>query len=70
MEKLEFKTNIKCAGCIETVTPYLNQLPGLEKWEVNTQVPEKVLSVTGSLPDLQEQVIQVLKKAGYEAKPI
>jgi len=45
METLKFKTNIKCSGCEATVTPFLNNLAGEFKWQVNTAVPEKTLTV-------------------------
>lgn len=70
METLKFKTNIKCGGCIATVTPHLNALPGLDEWAVDTNVPEKILTVTGSTATLTEEVVETLKKAGYEAELI
>lgn len=70
MEILKFKTNIKCSGCIAAVTPILNQVPEISKWEVDTTAPEKVLTIesTGELP--AQQVIESLRKAGYSAEKI
>ena len=70
MKTLKFKTNIKCGGCIETVTPHLDSVSGLESWSVDTNVPEKVLTVSGTADALTEEVINTLKKAGYEAELI
>jgi len=70
METLKFKTNIKCGGCIATVTPYLDALSGLDKWEVDTNVPEKILTVTAEDQSLKSTVVETLKKAGYEAQLI
>lgn len=70
METLKFKTNIKCGGCIATVTPHLNALPGLDEWAVDTNVPEKILTVSGSTSTLTQEVVETLKKAGYEAELI
>ena len=70
MKTLKFKTNIKCGGCIETVTPHLDHVNGLESWSVDTQVPEKILTVSGKNDDLAEEVINTLKKAGYNAELI
>ncbi len=70
METLKFKTNIKCGGCIATVTPHLDALAGLDKWEVDTSVPEKLLTVTGSTDSLTEKVVETLKNAGYVAELI
>ncbi|GAB3548927.1 heavy-metal-associated domain-containing protein [Spirosoma fluminis] len=65
METLTFKTNIKCAACVATVTPFLNQAVGEGHWRVDTQNPNKVLTVeTGS----EQEVRQALEKAGYKAE--
>jgi len=70
MKTLKFKTNIKCGGCIETVTPHLENVNGLESWSVDTAVPEKILTISGTEDALAEEVIGTLKKAGYEAELI
>ena len=70
METLKFKTNIKCGGCVATVTPYLNKLSDIEKWEVDTQNPDKILTIVGK-PELDgQQVIDTLKDAGYKAEKL
>lgn len=70
METLKFKTNIKCGGCIATVTPHLNQLSEIAKWEVDTQSPDKILTVEGE-GQLDAAVIkETLSKAGYNAEKI
>lgn len=68
METLKFKTNIKCGGCIATVAPFLNEIKSISSWEVDTSSPDKVLTVEGTAG--QEQVIQTLEKAGYNAEKI
>ena len=35
MNTLQFKTNIKCTGCISKVTPILNKKLGEGQWEVD-----------------------------------
>lgn len=70
METLKFKTNIKCAGCIATVTPHLNNLSEISKWEVDTLNPDKILTVEGN-EDLDAEVIKsTLSKAGYVAEKL
>jgi copper chaperone CopZ len=64
----KFKTNIKCSGCVATVTPVLNELVGEENWKVDTQHPDKVLTITGET-DLSE-VRNAVEKAGYKAVSI
>ncbi len=64
MKTLTFKTNIKCGGCIATVTPFLNNVAGIEKWEVDTTNPDKVLTVTGETITA-ESIETAIKQAGY-----
>lgn len=69
MKTLKFKTNVNCGGCIATITPHLNQVKGIVKWNVDTANPQKILTVETS--DLQaEAIVKVLEKAGYKANPI
>ena len=70
METLKFKTNIKCGGCITTVTPALNTLAGLAKWEVDTTNPEKILTVESNGALAANDVISVLRAKGYDAEKI
>jgi copper chaperone len=69
METLKFKTNVNCGGCVATVTPHLNQIQGIGKWNVDTSNPLKVLTVesSGFAPD---KIIEKLKEAGYKAELI
>ncbi|GAB2598477.1 heavy-metal-associated domain-containing protein [Spirosoma areae] len=60
-----FKTNIKCGGCIATVTPFLNEAVGDGHWQVDTQSPDKILTVETSDAALVKQAIE---KAGYKAE--
>lgn len=70
METLKFKTTIKCGGCIATVTPVLNNLDGLQKWEVDTANPDKVLTVEANTNLKADEVISALKTKGYQAELI
>ena len=65
MKTVKFKTNINCGGCIQTVTPFLNELDNLENWKVDTENPEKILEV--ELDDEDEStVIDAVTKAGFK----
>ena len=67
MEILKFKTNIKCGGCIAAVTPFLNKIEQIKKWEVDTQSADKILTVEAE--NISEgEVIAKLKEAGYTAE--
>lgn len=61
---LKFKTNINCRSCVARVQPYLDQVPSIESWTVETGAPDKVLTVTGE--ELTSAVVsQAVKSAGY-----
>ena len=69
MKKYQFKTNIMCGSCIAKVTPYLNANNEIKNWEVDTQNPNKVLTVeTDNLND--EKVREIVQQAGFKAEPI
>jgi copper chaperone len=69
MSILKFKTNIKCSGCIATVTPFLNSLNTINNWEVDTLDPDKILTVQGDDVSAQD-IVSKLKEAGYTAETI
>lgn len=68
MTTLKFKTNIKCGGCIATVTPYLDSLTEISNWEVDIANPDKILKVEAIGPLQPEEIITTLEKAGYSAE--
>lgn len=70
METLKFKTTIKCGGCIATVTPVLDALKGVEKWEVDTSDPDKVLTVEAGSGLRADKIISALKTKGYSAERV
>lgn len=68
-QNLKFKTNIKCGGCITTVSPFLNETAGVKHWEVDTVNKDKILTVEveGISADI---VIEKVQKAGFKAELI
>lgn len=69
METLKFKTNIKCGGCVATVTPSLNAVEGIQSWEVNTANPDKVLTVRAETATAAD-VKRAVEAAGYKAESL
>ena len=65
METLKFKTNIKCSGCIATVTPVLDKTAGKDNWKVDLEDRNKTLTIVTDASD--EQVAAALKEVGYDA---
>lgn len=65
MKIIKFKTTIKCSGCLAKVTPFLNDEPTIEKWDVNINTPEKTLTVESNNGDT-EQVIKAVEKRAFK----
>lgn len=69
MTTLKFKTNINCSSCVAKVTPFLNGNEGIEKWDVDTNNPNKILTV--EVCDLSpEQVMETVKRTGFKIESI
>ena len=69
MKQYQFKTNINCSGCIAKITPYLEANNEIKSWNVDTNNPNKVLTVeTDNLTD--EMIREIVKSAGYNAEKI
>jgi copper chaperone len=68
MKSYKFKTNINCNGCINTVTPYLNQLESAE-WKVDINDKRKILEVHSDQAT-EKEIIDKVKEAGYEIEPL
>jgi copper chaperone CopZ len=67
MKTVQFKTNIKCSGCVATVTPELNKTAGENNWKVDLASPDRILTV--SVEEGKEASIpEAVQKAGYKAE--
>ncbi len=69
MTTLHFKTNIKCDGCIRTVTPYLSGIKEITEWKVDLTSLDRTLTVEG-VEINPAAIINALAKAGYKAEAI
>ena len=69
MESVSFKTNMKCAGCIEKVTPELNDLAGKDHWKVDLQNPNKTLTISSENIRVKE-IMFAVEKAGFTLEKI
>lgn len=70
MKTLKFKTNIKCDGCIATVSPVLNAMSDIDRWDVDISTAEKTLTVEGSDQVEPERIVEELKQVGYSAEKL
>ena len=67
MEKLQFKTNINCGGCIAKVTPFLDGEQRIAQWSVDTANPQKLLTL--ETKDMTADEVQsLLAKAGFKSE--
>lgn len=68
MQTAQFKTTIKCSGCVANATSHLNKAAGENNWEVDVQNPQKVLTVKAEGNINEEEIIKAVKEAGYKAE--
>ncbi len=69
MKTLKLKTNINCSGCVAKVTPSLNKTTGENNWQIDTQNPNKILTIAGEEVNKNE-VIRAVEKAGFKAEEV
>ncbi len=67
METLQFKTNINCGNCIKKVSPFLNKIEEVENWKVDTDNPDKILTISGDELSI-EAVCEAVAAAGFDIK--
>jgi copper chaperone len=69
MQTYNFRTTVKCGGCVATVTPFLDKLQGLKKWSFDLADSQRIL--TAEVEGIQPaQIIDALGQAGYKAEQI
>lgn len=61
------KTTLRCGSCVNKVTPGLDRIAGLDTWSVDTDVPEKRLTVSVTNQDVIADVITAVEQAGFQA---
>lgn len=69
MKSLKFKSNINCSGCLSKVTPILDKEEGIEKWEVDLQHDDRILTVETSQLSAEE-IQNTVNKAGFRSSLI
>ncbi|MFO0812820.1 MAG: copper chaperone [Gemmatales bacterium] len=65
MPTQRFSTNLRCAGCIATIQPLLDATPAITTWSIETESPQKVLSVESREPLSLGQVNAILQATEY-----
>lgn len=68
--KLTLKTNLNCQKCVSSVRPLLDSQSEIRSWNVDTSLPDKLLTIEAS-PELDSAVVvDLVRQAGYIAQPI
>ena len=66
---VKFKTNINCGNCVNSVTPFLNEVDNIDLWKVDTNNPHKILEVQLDNQN-KNTIIEAVKKAGFEIEEL
>ena len=69
---LKYKTNLNCGSCVAAVKPHLDSDASIERWSVDTNDPNKVLTVEGenlSEPEIKRHVADAGFKVLGEVAP-
>ena len=69
-KELKFKTSINCSNCVRSVTGFLDDVKGIDKWNVDTDHPEKILTVEGVDILQKSAVIEAVEDAGFDIQII
>ncbi len=68
-QEYKFKTNINCGGCIKAVSSFLNEEADIQSWEVDTDNPDKVLTVkTNTLSP--HKIMTIVGDAGFDIEEL
>lgn len=67
MKELKFSTNLKCGGCIATITPFMDQEKGIFNWSVDLTNSQRILTVETENISSNE-IVAIMQKAGFQAQ--
>ncbi|MDE0536002.1 heavy-metal-associated domain-containing protein [Tenacibaculum sp. L6] len=68
-KELKFKTNLNCGGCVSKVQADLDSAEGICHWNVDTNLEDKILTVS-SKGITADEVITIVKSKGFKAEPL
>lgn len=66
---MQFKTTLNCGGCVSKVQADLDQLVGVNQWDVAISHPDKILTVH-SLQHTPQEIIQLIRSKGFTAEEL
>ncbi len=68
-QELKFKTSINCNNCVAKVKPSIEKVKGIEIWNVDTNNPNKILTVISTGATAQ-QIIDAVEMVGFDIEKI
>ena len=68
MKEFIFNTSINCGKCVKTVSVFLDDIPDIKNWKVDTDNPDKVLTVFADFEE-PKAIIEAVKEAGFDISP-
>jgi copper chaperone len=66
---MQFKTTLNCQNCVAKVKPFLDKIEGIDNWSVDTNNPDKILSVESS-GATDQQIIDAVEGIGFDIEKI
>ena len=66
---LTFKTNLNCQNCVAKVKPFLDKIQGIGNWSVDTDNPDKLLTIETS-GATQDEIINAVESVGFDIEKI
>jgi copper chaperone len=70
MKTYNFKTNLKCSGCVSALMPFMNELKGIQNWNIDLENENKTLIINSDNSLSEKEIIETVSKAGYTAESV
>ena len=70
MKTYNFKTNLKCSGCVSALMPFMNELKGIQNWNIDLESENKTLIINSDDAVSENEIIETVSKAGYTAESV
>ncbi len=67
---MKFKTNAKCSGCTSAILKALAPLAPESEWTFDLASPDKTLAYIGSAALSVDEVVNVIRNAGFSAEQL
>lgn len=65
---MKFKTNAKCGGCASAIRNALKSIAPADQWEFDLESPDRILTFTGTADVDPDEVVRLIKGAGFKAE--